>query len=171
MGDYEIAFPELWLGNWTPIAGLPAEVSSESLAPYRDRPLPRKLAEAVLVALKLHEDLPKGGIGSIAADIGLPRRSLQYALRGEGVSYREIVQGLCLRRAQLLLASTQAPADGSRAARRLHRLVELPSSLPAVDGNDAGTVPHGVEIKSVEGMTAPRKLIPSAQRLPAGSGR
>ena len=109
MGDYEIAFPKSWLGNWTPIAGLPAEVSSESLAPYRDRPLPRKLAEAVLVALKLHEDLPKGGIGAIAADIGLPRRSLQYALRGEGVSYREIVQGLCLRRAQLLLASTQAP--------------------------------------------------------------
>ena len=42
MEDYEIAFPASWLGDWTPIAGLPAEVSSGNLAPYRDRPLPAK---------------------------------------------------------------------------------------------------------------------------------
>ena len=109
MGDYEIAFPQSWLGNWTPLASLPADLSIESLAPYRERPLPRKMAEAVLIALKLHEDLPKGGIGAIAADIGLPSRTLQHAMRSEGVSYREIVQGLCLRRAKSLLASTEAP--------------------------------------------------------------
>jgi|GEM_PF-3117864 len=109
MGDYEIAFPESWLGNWTPVASLPADLSIASLAPYRDRPLPRKMAEAVLVALELHDDLPQGGIGAIAANIGLPPRTLQHAMRREGVSYREIVQGLCLRRAQQLLASTQAP--------------------------------------------------------------
>ncbi len=107
--DYEIAFPASWLGNWTPIVGLPPEFSIESLAPYRDRPLPRKMAEAVLIALKLHEDPPKSGIGGIAADMSLPRRTLQHALRSEGVTYREIVGALCVRRAKQLLANSDAP--------------------------------------------------------------
>jgi AraC-like DNA-binding protein len=109
MSDYEIAFPESWLGAWTPIAGLSPEAPIENLAPYRDRPLPKKIAEALLVALDLHEDPLKIGIGAMVADLGLPRRTLQRALHGEGVSYREIVVGLCLRRAQQLLASTDAP--------------------------------------------------------------
>ena len=109
MADYEVAFPAPWLDKWTPIVGLPAEASIESLAPYYDRPLPRKMAEALLIALNMHEDLPKGGIGAIAADIGLPPRTLQYALRQEGLSYREIVRELCLRRARRVLANTQAP--------------------------------------------------------------
>jgi AraC-like DNA-binding protein len=109
MGDYEIAFPESWLGARKLIAGLSRDLPIESLAPYRDRPLPKKIAEAVLIALDLYEDPLKIGIGATAADLGLPRRTLQRALRGDGVSYREIVCGLSLRRAQQLLASTDAP--------------------------------------------------------------
>jgi AraC-like DNA-binding protein len=109
MSDYEIAFPAPWLGNWTPIAGLSSELSAEILASYRDRPLPRKMVEAVLVALELHEDMPQSGIGVIAAELGLKRRTLQHTLSGEGVSYRGIVRGLCLRRARELLAKTDAP--------------------------------------------------------------
>src|SRR5208283_39100 len=44
-----------------------------------------------------------------AAEIGLPRRTLQYALRSEGVSYREITRALRMRRARQLLASTEKP--------------------------------------------------------------
>jgi AraC-like DNA-binding protein len=106
--DYAISFPASWLDDWTPIAGLSADLSIEELAPYRDRPLPKNTAEAVLFALELHEDLPRAGIGAIAATIGLPHRTLQYALRNEGVSYREIARRLCLRRAQQLLANTDA---------------------------------------------------------------
>jgi AraC-like DNA-binding protein len=104
--DYAISFPASWLGNWTPIAGLSAVLPIEDLAPYRDRPLPKKTAEAVLIALELHEDLPKGGIGATAAEFGLPRRTLQHALHCEGASYRDIVRGLRLRRAMRLLATT-----------------------------------------------------------------
>ena len=39
-GDYAISFPSSWLDDWTPIVGLPADLSIEELAPYRDRPLP-----------------------------------------------------------------------------------------------------------------------------------
>jgi len=49
------------------------------------------MAEAVLVALELHDDLPRAGIGITATEIGLPRRTLQHALQNEGVSYRDIV--------------------------------------------------------------------------------
>ena len=100
------------------------------------------MAEAVLIALKLHEDLPKGGIGAIAADVGLPRRTLQHALRSEGVSYREIVQSLCLRRAQQLLASTQAPLTevalraGYTDPSNFHR------AFLRLTGMTPGTVPH-----------------------------
>ncbi len=56
--DYELAFPSEWLGAWTPVAGLPPDLSVEALAPYRDRPLPKAIAEAVLVTLELDDDLP-----------------------------------------------------------------------------------------------------------------
>lgn len=105
--DYELAFPAQWLGKSTPIAGLPPDLPVEALAPYRDRPLPARMAEAVLVALELHNDLPRAGIGVTAAEIGLPRRTLQLALQSEGVSYRDIVLGLRMRRAQQLLATTE----------------------------------------------------------------
>jgi len=106
---YELAFPAQWLDKWTPVAGLPPDLSVEALAPYRDRPLPSRMAEAVLVALELHDDLPRAGIEIAAAEIGLPRRTLQYALRSEGVSYREITRALRMRRARQLLASTEKP--------------------------------------------------------------
>ncbi len=108
-GDYELAFPAQWLDHWTPIAGLPPDLSLEAFAPYRARPLPRAMAEAVLVALEFHDDLPSGGIGTAAAEIGLPPRTLQHALRSEGVSYREIVRNLRMRRARQLLAATEKP--------------------------------------------------------------
>jgi len=107
--DYELAFPAHWLGKWMPIVGLPPDLAVEGLAPYRDRPVPRAMAEAVLIALELHGDLPIGGIGVIGAEIGLPPRTLQYTLRSEGVSYRDIVRGLRLRRARQLLATTEKP--------------------------------------------------------------
>ena len=107
--DYELAFPAHWLWKWMPIAGLPPDLAVEALAPYRDRPLPRAMAEAVLIALELHGDQPIGGIGVIGAQIGLPPRTLQLALRSEGVSYRDIGRGLRLRRARQLLATTEKP--------------------------------------------------------------
>ncbi len=106
---YELAFPEQCLDKLTPVAGLPPDLSIDALAPYRDRPLPSRMAEAVLVALELHDDLPPAGIEIAAAEIGLPRRTLQYALRSEGVSYREIARALRMRRARQLLASTEQP--------------------------------------------------------------
>lgn len=109
MGDYEIAFPQSWLGHWTPIAGLSPDTPIDALALYCNRPLPNKMAEAVLVALELHEDMPRSSIGTTAADIGLSRRTLQHALRREGVSYRGIVRGLSLKRAMRLLTATTMP--------------------------------------------------------------
>jgi len=107
--DYELAFPAHWLRKRMPIVGLPPELAVEALAPYRDRPLPRAMGEAVLIALELHGDQPIGGIGVIGREIGLPPRTLQLALRNEGVSYRDIVRGLRLRRARQLLATTEKP--------------------------------------------------------------
>ena len=104
--DYELAFPALWLRERTPVTILPPNVADE-WARYPDRPLPRTMAEAALAALDLR-DKPMG-IGAIAADIGLPSRTLQHALRKEGVSYRELVQGFRLRRALQLLATTRKP--------------------------------------------------------------
>jgi hypothetical protein len=52
------------------------------------------MAEAVLVALELHDDLPRASVGVTAAELGLPSRTLQQALQGEGVTYRDIVLGL-----------------------------------------------------------------------------
>lgn len=102
--DYEIVFPAQWLRSWTPVTGLPPNVAVEC-AQYPDRPLPRTTAEAALAALDLR-DKPTG-IGAIAADIGMPGRTLQHALRKEGVSYRELVGSFRLRRALLLLATTR----------------------------------------------------------------
>lgn len=107
--DYELAFPAHWLRKWMPIVGLPPDLAVEAFAPYRERPLPRAMAEAVLIALELHGDQPIGGIGVIGREIGLPPRTLQLALRNEGVSYRDIVRGLRLRRARQLLATTEKP--------------------------------------------------------------
>ena len=107
--DYEIAFPASLLGRGTPIAGLPPGLLDEAAAGYRDRPLPRAMAEAVLVALQLHEDLPRAGIGVTAAEFGLPARTLQHALKTEGVSYRDIVLRLRMKRARQLLATTYKP--------------------------------------------------------------
>ena len=90
--DYELAFPAAWLDRFTPIASLPSNLPVEALAAYGDRSLPRRTAEAVLIALELHRDLPIGGIDLIAAEIGLSGRTLQRALRSEGVTYRDIVQ-------------------------------------------------------------------------------
>ena len=106
--DYEIAFPAYLLGCGTPIVGLPPGLSDEAVATYRDRPLPRAMAEAVLMALELHEDLPRAGIGIIASEFGLPARTLQHALKTEGVSYRDIVLRLRMRRARQLLATTES---------------------------------------------------------------
>ena len=107
--DYEVAFPAAWLDVWTPLPGAPPDLQLEFLAAYRDRPLPRMMAEALLIALDLHDALPRNGLGSLASDFGLPRRTLQHALRREGVTYREIVQSMRMRRAQRLLAATNAP--------------------------------------------------------------
>ena len=107
--DYELAFPAHWLRKWMPIAGLPPDLAIEALAPYRDRPLPRAMADAVLIALELHCAQPIGGISVIGAELGLPPRTLQHALRSEGVSFREIARGLRMRRAQQLLAATEKP--------------------------------------------------------------
>ena len=106
--DYELAFPAQWLDKWTPVAGLTLDLAVE-LAAYRDRRLPRTMAEAVQAALELHDDLSGVGIGETAAEIGLRSRTLQLALRSEGVSYREIVLALRMRRAQQLLATTGKP--------------------------------------------------------------
>jgi len=107
--DYELAFPAQWLDNWTPIGGLPPALPIEALAPYRDRPLPSRTAEAVLVALGLHDDLPRAGIVATAAEIGMLPRTLQLALRSEGVTFREIARALRMRRARQLLATTAKP--------------------------------------------------------------
>jgi AraC-like DNA-binding protein len=107
--DYEIAFPVEWLAQGSPIAGVPPDLAVEAMAAYRDRPLPRAMAEAVLVALELHEDLPRAAIGITAADFGLPARTLQHALKNEGVSYRDIVLQLRMQRAKHLLATTEMP--------------------------------------------------------------
>ncbi len=106
--EYEIVFPVSWLKLWTLLPRLPPELQLEYLTPYRDRPLPKNMAEALLLALDLHDDLSHCGIGGAAAEFGLPRRTLQYALRREGVTFREILQGGRVRRAQRLLATTEA---------------------------------------------------------------
>src|SRR5271167_440852 len=67
------------------------------------------LAEAVLAALDLHEDPPRAGIHAAAAAFGLPARTLQHALKTEGVSYRDIMLELRMRRARQLLAATEKP--------------------------------------------------------------
>jgi AraC-like DNA-binding protein len=67
------------------------------------------MAEALLIALDLHDDLSKSGISELALEFGVPRRTLQRALHREGVTYREIVQDVRMRRAQRLLAATNAP--------------------------------------------------------------
>ncbi|WP_294540865.1 AraC family transcriptional regulator [uncultured Rhodoblastus sp.] len=107
--DYALSFPASWLDKWTPVAGLSAVAPIEELSAYRDRPLPKRIAEAVLLALELHDDRPQNGLGATAAEFGLPRRTLQHALRLEGASYREIVRQSCLRRAKRLLATSDAP--------------------------------------------------------------
>lgn len=107
--DYEIVFSASLLGCGTPIVGLPPGLSDEAATAYRDRPLPGAMAEAVLMALELHEDLPRAGIGLTAAEFGLPARTLQHALKSEGISYRDIVLRLRMERARQLLATTQRP--------------------------------------------------------------
>ena len=113
--DYELGFPAQWLDSWTPIAGLPPDLSVEALAPYRDRPLPMAIAEAVLVALELDleldDDLPRAMIGIASAKIGISRRTLQHALRSEGVTFRDIVLELRMRRARQLLATAKPLAE------------------------------------------------------------
>lgn len=104
--DYEVAFPAQWLRERTPVAILPPDAAI-GWARHPDRPLPRTMAEAALAALDLR-DKPTG-IGAIAADIGLPSRTLQHALRKEGVSYRELAGAFRLRRALQLLATTRKP--------------------------------------------------------------
>ncbi len=107
--DYELAFPARWLDQWTPIAALPPNLPIQAFAPYRNRPLPRAMAEAVLVALELHDDLSVVGIERTASEIGMPPRTLQHALRREDVSFREITRHLRIRRARQLLATTERP--------------------------------------------------------------
>ena len=106
--DYELAFPAQWFERSTPVAAMPPDLAA-GLAPYRDRQLPRAMAEAVLAALELHDDLSGVGIGATAAEIGLPRRTLQHTLRSERVSYRKIARAIRMRRAQQLLATTGKP--------------------------------------------------------------
>ena len=108
-GDYEIAFPAAWLGEWSAIASLPLDMPVEALPAYRDRPLPKTNAEAVLAALDLHDDRPRAGISSTAAAFGIPARTLQHTLKTEGVSYRDIALHLRMRRARHLLATTDRP--------------------------------------------------------------
>ena len=136
--DYEIAFPASLLGRGTPIAGLPRGLLDEAAAGYRDRPLPRAMAEAVLVALQLHEDLPRAGIGVTAAEFGLPARTLQHALKTEGVSYRDIVLRLRMKRARQLLATTQRPLRRNRAARWLFQHREFSSRVCFTSGMTPG---------------------------------
>ena len=104
--DYELAFPGQWLSVTTPLGVLPQGEALE-WAQYPDRPLPHTTAEAALAALDLR-DKPTG-ISAIAADIGLPSRTLQHALRKEGISYRELAGAFRLRRALQLLATTEKP--------------------------------------------------------------
>ena len=107
--DYEIAFPAEWLARWSKLAGLPPDMAAEAIAAYRDRPLPQSMTESVLAALELHDDLPRGGIGITAAAFGRPARTLQHALSNEGVSYRDLLRGLRMRRARNLLTTTDRP--------------------------------------------------------------
>lgn len=107
--EYEIAFPAPWLDMGSPIASLPPDAPAEAMAPYRDRPLPRAMAEAVMVALELDDDPPRAGLSRAAAAFGLPARTLQRALKTEGVSYRDIALQLRMQRARHLLATTDRP--------------------------------------------------------------
>ncbi len=107
--DYGITFPAPWLGNRAPLADRLAEVSMDALASYGNQQLPRAVAESVLVALALHEDLPAGGLDATADELGLAPRTLQRALRREGVTYRQIVLGAAVKRAEELLATSDKP--------------------------------------------------------------
>jgi len=107
--DYELTFPSRWLDNAIPVAGLSLLLPDDVLARYRERPLPKTLAEAVLFALEAQDAPPGAGIEIAAAEIGLQPRTLQRNLRNEGLTYREIVQAVRMVRARRLLASAQMP--------------------------------------------------------------
>lgn len=107
--EYGLIFPSAWLDVSLPIAGVPADMSAEAMTVYLDHPLPRAMADAVMAALALDDDLPAVGVGNTAAAIGLPSRTLQHALQREGISYRDILRGMRIRRAQQLLATTEQP--------------------------------------------------------------
>ena len=118
--DYELTFPASWLGHGTPIAGLPPHLALDALAAYRDRPLPAQMAEALLVALEPHPDLPSCGIGVTSAEIGLPSHAATCAeARGRELP-RDRPRTANATGAAASGDDRKAPR-GSRAARRLFR--------------------------------------------------
>ncbi|RBP13105.1 AraC-like DNA-binding protein [Roseiarcus fermentans] len=146
--DYELAFPARWLGVLPLAIGLPPDLAVE-WATYPDRALPRTTAEAALAALDLRDKLP--GIGAIAADIGLPSRTLQHALHKEGVSYRELVGAFRLRRALQLLATTRKPV----AEVALRAGYSEPSSFARAFRSQTGMTPGRFREASRAPMRAP----------------
>src|SRR5271166_5845126 len=101
----ELAFPAQRVGKSTPIAAPasgPARRNSGALS---------RLAVA----------RENGGSGGRCARTSrdLPRRTLQHALQNEGVSYRDIVLELRMRRAGQLLSTTGRPLPKWRSERQV----------------------------------------------------
>jgi AraC-like DNA-binding protein len=106
--DYELVFPADWLGNWTPITGCPG-IAAHDLPAYLDQPLPTSTAAAVLAVLDVHAEGFTADIDTMAADLGLQRRTLQRALDAESLSYRELLRHLRIDRAAAMLRHSDMP--------------------------------------------------------------
>lgn len=103
---YGVTFPAAWLDRLSPLPDWLPDAPPEALACYRDRPMPRSTADAIRAALALD---PGSQLGEIAANVGRPPRTLQYALASEGLSFRELHRGFRIQRAQRWLAETADP--------------------------------------------------------------
>jgi AraC-like DNA-binding protein len=103
---YSVVFPASWLDIPKPAADRSTNIHIED-QPFYDRLIPRGMTDAVRMAFGRHTAAAQARLDTIATELGLPRRTVQNALRFEGMSFRQIRNEAGMARAQHLLATTR----------------------------------------------------------------